>query len=62
VLVRAGTSSVSCDLRVLVDHAANQMAPTGSEGIEVSDGAWQRLEWCGLAEGAVRPVLVGWAS
>lgn len=50
--------SVSCDLGVLVDDAADQVASPGSERIEVSDGLGQWLEWCGLAEEAVPAVLV----
>jgi hypothetical protein len=29
--------AVSCDLRVLVDDTADQIAPAGSERVEVSD-------------------------
>jgi hypothetical protein len=32
------TPSVSCDLRVFVDDTADQIAPVGSERVEVSDG------------------------
>jgi hypothetical protein len=50
--------SVLCGLRVFVDDTADQIAAPGSERVEVSDGAGHRLEWCGLPEGAVRPMLV----
>ena len=46
------TPSGSCDLRVFADDTADQIAPAGSERVEVSDGAGQRLAWCGLSEGA----------
>ncbi len=56
------TSSVSCDLRVFVDDTADQIAAPASERVEVSDGAGQWLEWCGLSEGAVRTMFVWWVS
>jgi len=52
------TPSVSCDLRVFVDDAADQIASPDSEGVEVNGGGGQRLEWCGLSERAVRTVFV----
>jgi hypothetical protein len=52
------TPSVSCDLRVFVDHAADRIAPAGSERVKVDDGPGQWSEWCGLSEGAVPPVIV----
>ena len=48
----------SCDLRVLVDDAADQIAAAGFERVKVDDSAGWRFEWCGLAEGTVRPMLV----
>jgi hypothetical protein len=32
--------------------------PADSEGVEVADGCWYRLEGCRLFEGSVRAVLV----
>jgi hypothetical protein len=52
------TSSMSCDLRVLVDDAADQIAAAGFKRVKVDDSAGQRFEWCGLAAGTVRPMLV----
>lgn len=50
--VRAGNTVVPCDLRVLVDDTAGQVASAGADGIEVNSGALQRLEWRGLPERA----------
>src|SRR5512140_2836112 len=49
--------SVSGDVRVLVDDTADRIASAASESVEVNEGG-RRFEWCGLAEGAVWPVLV----
>ncbi|MGH3253961.1 MAG: hypothetical protein ACRDOU_00910 [Streptosporangiaceae bacterium] len=38
------TRSVPCGLRVLVDHATNDIASADPESVEVSDGLGQRLE------------------
>jgi hypothetical protein len=50
--------SVSGDVRVLMDDTADQIASAASESVEVNQGVGQWFEWCGLAEGAVWPVLV----
>src|ERR1035437_938921 len=48
----------SCGERVFVDDAAGAVVSADSEGVEVGDGRWCRLEGCGLVEGSVRAVLV----
>jgi hypothetical protein len=56
--VRAGTQSVSCDLRVFVDDAAYEITSAGPESVEGGDGLGQRRERRSLSDGSVRPVLV----
>ena len=46
--VRAEMPSASCDVRVFVDDAADQIASPGLERVEVRDGLGQRLEWGSL--------------
>ena len=48
----------SCGERVFVDDAAGAVVPSDSEGVEVGDGRWCRLEGCRLVEGSVWAVLV----
>ena len=43
---------------VFADDVADPVAAVDAEGVEVSDRCWEGLEWRGLAEAAVRPVLV----
>ena len=41
-----------------MDDAAGAVVSADSEGVEVGDGRWCRLEGCGLVEGSVWAVLV----
>jgi hypothetical protein len=41
-----------------MDDTADQIASAASESVEVNEGVGQWFEWCGLAKGAVWPVLV----
>jgi len=47
-----------CDLLVFVEDASGAVASADAEGLEVDGILGQRAQRCGLAEGAVGPVLV----
>jgi hypothetical protein len=45
-----------------VDDATHAVMPPDPEMIQVGDAIWQRPQWRGLVQGAVRPVLQGCKS
>ena len=48
-----------CHQAIFVDHATHAVMPPDPEVIQVGDAIWQRPQWRGLVQGAVRPVLWG---
>src|SRR5260370_18251517 len=47
-----------CHQAIFVDDATRAVMPPDPEMIQVGDAIWQRPQWCGLVQGAVRPVGV----
>jgi hypothetical protein len=47
-----------CHQAIFVDDATRAVMPPDLGMIQVGDAIWQRLQWRGLARGAVRPVGV----
>ena len=45
-----------CHQAIFVDDATHAVMPPDSEVIQVGDAIWQRPQWRGLVQGAVRPV------
>jgi hypothetical protein len=44
-----------CHQAIFVDDAARAVMPPDPEIIQVGDAIWQRPQWRGLVQGAVRP-------
>jgi hypothetical protein len=47
-----------CHQAIFVDDATRAVMPPDLEVIQVGDAIWQRPQWRGLVQGAVRPVGV----
>jgi hypothetical protein len=47
-----------CHQAIFMDHASGASAPEATEAVQVGDASWQRAQWRGLVQGAVRPVGV----
>ena len=54
---RVGAENL-CHQAIFVDDATRTVMPPDPEMIQVGDAIWQRPQWRGLVQGAVRPVGV----
>ena len=52
------TAENLCHQVIFVDDATGTVMPPDPEMIQIGDAIWQRLQWRGLVQGAVRPVGV----